>query len=118
MPKLHAIARSWFDLWAKGAGFVAWAGLWGLLGTAALVGLLAFRMIDTRRLIAYLGVVWLGLSTVAVWALGQDTRYAYIPLLVSQVACVIALMALGRRLVEPRRRPESQPQPEELAAGR
>lgn len=115
LPALHEVARSWFDLWAKWAGFVAWAGLWGLLGTVALVLLFAYRLIGAKVLVAYLSVIWLGLSTVAIWALGQDIRYAYIPLLVSQVACVLALMVVGGRLVETRRQPESRTEPETFA---
>lgn len=100
IPSLHAIGVAWFDLWVKGAHFVAWVGLWGLFGTVALLILFVLRVVDRRSFSAYLSVIWLGLMTVAVWALGQDTRYAYIPLLIALVACAIALLALGERLVK------------------
>ena len=91
---------------------MAWAGLWEPLGSASLVLLIVCRLIAATVLAAYLSVIRLGLSTVAIWALGQDIRYAHNPLLTSQVACVIALMALGGRLVESRRQPESRTEPE------
>ena len=61
----------------------------------------AFRMLpDVKTFITYVSIIWIGVATVAVWALGQDIRYAYIPLLVAQVASMILVMELGTKVLE------------------